>query len=114
MLEIVEVTLDGQTVYFETETDLTDETEKIGIHQELSRRVTDSFEQALDTITAVMSATVQRVRAFDQAITPDEFQLQFGVKLSGEYGAVVVKAAGEAQLTVTATYKHKKQSKDEN
>lgn len=52
--------------------------------------------------------TVDRVKAFDQAITPDEFSLEFGVKLSGEHGAIVTKVAGEAQLVVTMTYKHDK------
>jgi len=107
MTEIIEVEINGQLVYFEAESIFEEGWEKAGVDETVGK-VIGSFEKALDTVQAVISSTVQRVRKFNEDIAPDEFQLQFGVKFSGEYGAVVTKVSGEAHLTVTATYKHPK------
>ena len=106
METVVEVEINGKTVYFEQGGDET-ETEQVGGISDLGSRMVGTYEKVLDTIDTVILSTVQRIRAFDKKIAPDEFQMEFGVTLSGEYGAVVTKVAGEAQFVVTVTYKHK-------
>lgn len=105
MADIIEIRIGDQTVYFETAFDGEYQIDKVGV-QELGQHVAISFQKALDTIRLVAGETIHHVREFDKEIAPDEFQIQFGIKLGGEYGAVVAKANGEAQLSVTLTYKH--------
>lgn len=106
MNNVVEVKINGKPVYFENE-DLISETEKVGGIDDLSAKVAGSFEQALNSIDAIISSTVQRIQKFEEEIAPDEFEMKFGIILSGEYGAVVTKVAGEAQFIVKVTYKRK-------
>ena len=105
MTDVIEVIVNGQSVYFEADSQADSETEKVGIG-DVGQKAVGTFEDALTAIRAVVSTTVQHIKAFDKTITPDEFSLQFGIKLSGECGAVVTKTAAEAQLAVTVTYKH--------
>lgn len=107
MSNVVEVKINGQSVYFETGDYKTGEMQKVGGLEDVSVKTVDTFNRALKTIHLVVSSAVEQIRSFDQQITPDEFQLKFGVKLSGEYGAVVTKVCGEAQIEVTATYNHR-------
>ncbi len=110
MSEIIEVVIDGQTIYFESAEEI-EEFEKMGV-KDVGEKVAGSFQAALNTIKLVASSTVRQIKEFDKVIAPDEFQFQFGVKLSGELGAVVTKTTGEAQISVTLTYKHDKDKKD--
>jgi hypothetical protein len=105
MEHIVEVQINGEPVYFEVEAE-----DGWGKASDTVEKVSGSFEKALDKIQAVISSTVERVRKFDQDIAPDEFQMEFGVKLSADLGAVITKVSGEAQLSITVTYKHSKTS----
>lgn len=105
MESVVEVEINGKTVFFEQDGHEA-ETEQVGGISHLGSKMAGTFEHALDTIDTVISSTVQRIRAFDKKIAPDKFQMEFGVTLSGEYGAVVTKVAGEAQFVVKVTYKH--------
>lgn len=107
MSDIVEVKINEQTVYFESEDESDYRIDKVGI-KDVPEKALGAFQHALNTIQLIVSETINQVQSFDESITPDEFQLQFGIKISGEYGAVVAKASGEAQLSVTLTYKHKK------
>ena len=105
MTNIVEVDINGKTVYFERDSD-DEETEKVCGIDKLGNKMAGAFDQLLDTVDAVVSSTVHRIRAIDKTIAPDEFQMEFGVTLHGEYGAVVTKVSGEAQFVVKVTYKH--------
>ena len=48
------------------------------------------------------SGIVSKLRSI--ADSPDEVQVEFGVELSAEAGAIVSKAGGSCQLTVTLTW----------
>lgn len=108
MPEIIEVLINGETVYFEDDTEVSREVENVGGIGEVGKQAVGAFQKALETIGLVVESTVQHVRQFDKAIAPDEYQIKFGVKISGEYGAVVTKIGGEAQLEITMTFKHEK------
>lgn len=104
MSDVMTVQIDGKNVFFEVDTQGDYHSEKVGV-RDVASQVAGSFSTALETIRLVASATVKEIRNIDGSSSPDEFQLQFGIKLSGEYGALVAKASGEAQISVTLTYK---------
>ena len=104
MSDVMTVQIDGKDVFFEIDTQDNYHSEKVGV-SDVASQVAGSFRTALETIRLVAGATVKEIRSIDVSSSPDEFQLQFGIKLSGEYGALVAKASGEAQISVTLTYK---------
>ncbi|MFF4014077.1 CU044_2847 family protein [Streptomyces sp. NPDC001843] len=67
-----------------------------------AERVTGTFETALD---GVRSAAQSALRVFrDGTLRPDSVELEFGVKLSAEAGAVIAKGAAEGQLVVRLSW----------
>ncbi|QXJ21246.1 hypothetical protein AGRA3207_002083 [Actinomadura graeca] len=66
---------------------------------EVARVVNVRFEEALKTFrdSAASALTVFR----DDALRPDEIEIEFGLKLNAEAGAVLAKAAAEGHLKVT-------------
>lgn len=109
-MEIGKAVINGQTIYFEFDIDSDYNIEDVSIKNNLSKAA-DAFESALDTIEIVAKETIKKIKKFDQDIAPDEFEFQFGIKLNGEYGAVLAKVGGEAQLSIKMTYRHKKAKK---
>jgi hypothetical protein len=66
-----------------------------------------SFEQALDQVTPVASAALNRLR---QGLTTpaDEVELKFGVKLTAQAGAIIASVGGEVNFEVTLKWKQGK------
>ncbi|NUR84990.1 MAG: hypothetical protein HOY71_12980 [Nonomuraea sp.] len=62
---------------------------------------TKTLEKALEPIRAAASSALASMRS----IGPDEVELEFGVKLNAETGAVIAKAAAETHMTVRLTWK---------
>ncbi len=104
MPEIVPIQIDGEEVFVEIDTHGSYYSEKVGVDK-VASQAAGSFRMALKTIRLVASATVKEVRNIDDTSSPDEFQLTFGITLNGEYGAVIARVSGEAQISVTLTYK---------
>ncbi|MFJ9863781.1 CU044_2847 family protein [Streptomyces sp. NPDC101165] len=64
-----------------------------------------TFEGTLD---GVRSAAQSALRVFrDGTLRPDSVELEFGVKLSAEAGAVIAKGAAEGQLVVKLSWSSK-------
>jgi hypothetical protein len=61
----------------------------------------ESLEQALDRAMSAAQALIERLRK----ASPDEMEVQFGLKLSGELGAVLAKTGAEGNFSVTLTWK---------
>lgn len=62
--------------------------------------------KALDSAMGTISQMAQRMRALRDKI-PDEFtqvEVEFGIKLDVEAGALLAKAGGEAAISVTLTW----------
>jgi hypothetical protein len=72
-------------------------------------RVQDSFERAKQTIVNLSSEMVRAVRSIDQALTPNEFTLEFGVKFTIDGNVVIAALSSEATLNVKLVYQHKPQ-----
>ncbi len=108
MSQILEVTVADKTLYFEVDDGQSFRSEKTNASKKGSNSFPDAFDRVIDTIDSISKELVNKIKKFDRDIAPDEFEIQFGVKLSAEAGAVVAKTAGESQISVKMTYKHKK------
>ncbi|MFG3292662.1 CU044_2847 family protein [Streptomyces sp. NPDC048179] len=65
-------------------------------------QTTRTFEGALDGVRAAAQAALRVFR--DGALQPDSVELEFGVKLTAEAGAVIAKGAAEGQLVVRLSW----------
>ncbi len=74
-----------------------------GARTELIAESSQALEAALGGVKQAAEAMFQRLSTL--ATPPDETTVEFGVKLSAETGAVIAKAATEANFTVTLKWK---------
>ncbi|MFH0518964.1 CU044_2847 family protein [Streptomyces sp. M41] len=65
-------------------------------------RATRTFEGALDGVRAAAESALRVFR--DGTLRPDAVELEFGVKLSAEAGAVIAKGAAESHLVVKLSW----------
>ena len=65
---------------------------------ELTVRASDTFQEAFSRIQPAAGAAIARLR--DLVDPPDEIELEFGIQLTAEFGAVVAKASGDANFRV--------------
>jgi Trypsin-co-occurring domain 1 len=62
-----------------------------------------AFEQALAKLKPMCAAIVRQVR--DAVEQPEEFSVEFGVKLNAEAGIVIASTAAEANLKIAIKWK---------
>jgi hypothetical protein len=65
-------------------------------------QATRTFEGALDGVRAAAESALRVFR--DGSLKPDSVELEFGVKLSAETGAVIAKGTAEGHLVVKLTW----------
>lgn len=65
-------------------------------------RAARTFESALDGVRAAAESALRVFR--DGSLQPDAVELEFGVKLSAEAGAVIAKGSAEGHLVVKLTW----------
>src|SRR6266700_7054920 len=73
-------------------------------------RAGDVIESAGTSLSAALgsvrkAATVVLGQFRDMAVRPDEVQVEFGVRLTAEAGAVIAKSSVEGHLTVKLTWR---------
>ena len=98
---------DGSTVILET-----DEPErgvvKAGVG-EVVERVQQTFEEAVENARKAALVILEKVRRLSLHDPPDEVEITFGLKASGELNTLVVARAGtEASYSVKLTWKREK------
>lgn len=71
------------------------------------RAVRDLFGDGMSLAKNCAIRVVKSINDMQKAIKPDEFQLQFGIKLDAEAGAIIAKTEAGAQLQITMTWKNK-------
>ena len=57
-----------------------------------------SFEEALDRVSPAFGVLMAKLR--DVADGPDEVEIEFGLKLSTEMGAIIARTGGEANFRI--------------
>jgi hypothetical protein len=101
---IVEFPLDGGgSVYIESDEPELAGAVRVGRADGMPEKARHTFEQSLETVTTVASALLAKVD--ELADRPDELQIEFGIKLSGEIGAILASAKAEANYSVSMTWR---------
>jgi len=70
-----------------------------GRREEIVIEAGQTFEDAIDRVTPAFRALVERLR--DLAERPDEIEVNFGLSLSADFGAIVAKTGGQANFSVS-------------
>jgi hypothetical protein len=70
---------------------------------ELAEEARQSLEAALERVAPAAGALIGKLRAAVEGV--DSVNVQFGIKLSGEVGAIVAKTSVDANFTVSVTWK---------
>jgi hypothetical protein len=78
---------------------------------EIVETAKQTFDDALARIQPAAEAIIGRLR--ELAEPPDEAAVEFGIKMSASAGAIFAWGSGEANFTVTLTWKRKEQQKDQ-
>ncbi|MDF5711353.1 MAG: CU044_2847 family protein [Nostoc sp. S4] len=81
-----------------------------GAAQKAAKVVQDVGDAFGDGITLARQCAAKAIQNFQQMhnnTKPDELELQLGIKVGSEVGAIIAKASGEAQIQVTMKWKLK-------
>lgn len=70
---------------------------------DLIRSATTSFDGALANVRTAASVALANFRDMD--VRPDEIQLEFGLKLNAQAGAVIAKTGMDGHMQVTLTWR---------
>jgi hypothetical protein len=109
MGRLVEFALEGGgSVFVEVEASLGDTgTVTRGLARpgagEVAERASETLEAALGRVQPAAAAIVARLRHLEDA--PDEIEVEFGIQLSAQLGAIVAQTAGEANFSVRLRWK---------
>lgn len=66
-------------------------------------KATQSFEDALKPVPKAIKTVLDAIAKSE--LSPNELEVEFGIKFTADAGVVISKVGGEASLTVTATWK---------
>ena len=64
------------------------------------QRMQDALERAMGTMKAMARRVADTVRELEGSVRPNEAEVEFGINLSAEAGALLAKASTEAQISV--------------
>lgn len=70
---------------------------------ELAQKSQKALEQAMKTIQGMAQQTIEMIDTLTNK--PSEVEVEFGIKLDVQSGALIAKAGGEANLTVKLLWK---------
>ncbi|WP_322508978.1 CU044_2847 family protein [Anaerolinea sp.] len=93
---------EGGEIYVEVE-DETSGYEPLSRGAEEIRKAGKTFETALEQIRPIAQGILKKLRSLHEA--PDEIEVEFGLSLNAEVGAVIASSGVEANYKVTLTWK---------
>jgi len=103
LIELIEFPLeDGSSLWVEV-SEATPRGLTPAARGDLPVRATQTFEAALEKVRPAAQAIIQKLRSLHDA--PDEIEVEFGLKLSAEAGAVIAAGGVEANYKVTLKWK---------
>jgi hypothetical protein len=112
------VTADGSTILVEVTEEETYQpgVVKAGLGEKVQEAVVEAkatFEDGMEVIHRVARAFIKKIRSLTDP--PDEVEITFGLKATGELGNfAVAKAGAEANYEVTLTWKREKKTESTN
>ncbi|MEU1625194.1 CU044_2847 family protein [Streptomyces sp. NPDC020096] len=75
---------------------------RVGRGQDTVRQTAETLQSTLARVQPALTAVVGQVRGLAQP--PDKVSVEFGIKITAEAGAVIARAATEANFTVKAEW----------
>jgi hypothetical protein len=102
MEQLLRFELDGGGAVFVEVADDEPGIEQAARADDLVVRARVSLENALDQVRAVANTALARLR--DLAEQPQQIQVEFGIRLNAEAGAVIARTQAEGHLQVTLTW----------
>ena len=102
MSKIVKIRLDEQTTFYAEVEEM-----PAGLHR-AAVSPSDTAKQVAATVTeglVSLRPVIQKVMETFRDLGPEECQVEFGLKISGEVGIFVSKGGAEAQIKVTMKWK---------
>lgn len=112
MKRLVEFPLeDGGTILVEV--DVPEEAGMVpaGLGEGVPEKARQSFEAALDKVRPAAQTIIKKLRSLHDP--PDEVEVEFGLKMSADAGALIAAAGVEANYKVTLTWKREETKKQE-
>ncbi len=73
-----------------------------------------TFEKGMGLIRTCAEQVADTIGKVDKAISPDEVEVKFGVKLTGQAGALIAKKGAEAHMEVTLKWNRSTNAKPTN
>ncbi|NMG21061.1 CU044_2847 family protein [Brasilonema bromeliae] len=73
--------------------------------EDLAKKSSEALDKAMATIRQMAQKTMVTIDTLTNK--PTEVQLEFGIKLNTEAGAIIAKTSGEASLKVKLTWERK-------
>ena len=102
--DLVEYELaDGTRVLIEVEDRGSGVVTRGGRAEDLVTKADGTLEHALRRIGPVTAAAFAQLR--DVANPPDEIDIEFGVKLSADFGAIIARTGGEANFQISLRWR---------
>jgi transcription antitermination factor NusA-like protein len=96
---------DGTTIFVEVEEVASEDIEPVAkTPGELAAMARQTLSSSLDEIAPMVRTMKNRVNAMTDP--GDQVEVKFGVKLSGEIGAVIGKVGGEVNYEITLKWSH--------
>lgn len=77
--------------------------------EELVEKSKVAVDVAMSTMQSMANKAVTAIKKIKVSERPDKVELEFGIKLDAEAGALVAKAGAEAAIKVTMTWEQKKE-----
>lgn len=105
MKHLVEFPLEGteQTILVEVDTPESTGVVRAARASDAIAKAQITFEEAMDKVKPAASAIIAKLRSLHDS--PDEVEVQFGLKLNADCGAFVASAGMEANYSVTLKWK---------
>ena len=100
MKRIVEFPLEnGDSILIEVD----EQSDRIGLGDEIIEKAQKTFESALNTIKPVASTILNKVRSLNEPA--NEVEVKFGIKMTAGLGAVIASGNGEVNYEITLKWK---------
>jgi len=96
---------DGSSVIIETNDPITGGVVRASRSEELIAKAEQTFEATIDQIKSPAIALIARLRNLTDS--PDEIEMEFGIKLSADIGAFIASASTEANFRISLTWRKK-------
>ena len=105
MKRLIEFPLEGtdQTILVEVDEPETGGVVRASRGSDTIAKAQKTFEEAMEKVKPAASAIISKIRSLSDS--PDEVEVQFGLKLSADSGAFIASAGLEANYSVTLKWK---------